>query len=254
MFLQIDSQTRGSGQQGVEVLIENEQGRVLTHIGGRHDELRRQRRFSGPRRPHHQRAGSTLDAPTEQGVQLSNAATKLFHVQRRAMLARDQARKDCETATLNDVVMIAASIVHAAILDNQQPPSLRSVFRVDLLQTHHPVRDALHLQVAIGTGQIVQQQHGAIAAGEELLQRQYLAAIDNGFAANRRSSDRESKTTRVGLTSSTSARIALVVSPNSTSDGWNMVYCSSGRRLFSDGTNSRMEIPSSVQPCEAPTS
>ena len=45
----------------------------------------------------------------------------------------------------------------------------------------------------------------------------------------------------------------MVVSLSSTSDGWNIVYWSSGRRLSSDGTSSRMVMPSSDQPWEAAT-
>ncbi len=75
----------------------------------------------------------------------------------------------------------------------------------------------------------------------------------SGLPARSRSSESESNTTRVGLIRSTSARIVLVVSLSSTSDGWNIVYCSSGRRLSSLGTSSRIVIPSSDQPWESAT-
>ena len=45
----------------------------------------------------------------------------------------------------------------------------------------------------------------------------------------------------------------MVVSPSSTSDGWNMVYCESGVRLSSEGISSTDATPSSDQPCELAT-
>jgi hypothetical protein len=60
-------------------------------------------------------------------------------------------------------------------------------------------------------------------------------------------------TTRVGLTRSTSARTARVVTPSSTSDGWNIVYWLSGSSVSSDGASSTTSMPSSDQPCERAT-
>ena len=39
------------------------------------------------------------------------------------------------------------------------------------------MRDALQLQVVLGRRAVVEQQHGAVAAGEELLEREDLAAV-----------------------------------------------------------------------------
>ncbi len=107
--------------------------------------------------------------PAQQGVEPSDSTAQLFHGLRRAVLARYQPRKDRQTSPLNDVIVIAPAEPHAAVFDDQQPPPLGAVFRIDLLQPHHAVRDALDLEVAIRTGQIIQQDHGAVAAREELL-------------------------------------------------------------------------------------
>ena len=81
-----------------------------------------------------------------------------------AVLGGDQPRKHLEPAAADDVVVVAAAELHAAVLDDAQPPPLRAVFRVQLLEQHHAVRDALHLQVVLGRGQVVEQQHRAVAA------------------------------------------------------------------------------------------
>ena len=72
------------------------------------------------------------------------------------MFACDEPWKDFETTTPNYVVVIAASKLYAAILDDHQSPPLGPVLWIHLLQPHHTVGDALHLEVAIGAGQVVQ--------------------------------------------------------------------------------------------------
>ena len=76
--------------------------------------------------------------------------------------------------------------------------------------------------------------------------RRYRSALP----ASSLSSDSESNTARVGRSCSASSKIARVVSPSSTSDGWKTVYCASGWRLSSEGISSRIRTPSSDQPCE----
>ena len=53
----------------------------------------------------------------------------------------------------------------------------RPVFRIQLLEAQHAVGDALHLQVVVRARHVVEQQHRAVAADEELLEREDLAAI-----------------------------------------------------------------------------
>ena len=71
---------------------------------------------------------------------------------RGAVLAGDQPRKDLDPAALDDVVVIAAAESDAAILEHDQPPPFRAVLRIQLLQPHHAVGDALHLQVVARAG------------------------------------------------------------------------------------------------------
>ncbi len=177
MLPQVDTQTGTAGQQGVDALVENEQGSLLPLLGRRHHKLRGQRRLSGSGRADDQGAGAVLEAPAEQGVQLGDAAGQLFCDRRQAMLARDEPRKDVDSPAPDGVVVKAAAEAHAAVLDDQEPPPLGAVLRVQLLQPHHAVRDALDLQVVGGAGQIVQQQHRAAPAGEELLEGEDLPAV-----------------------------------------------------------------------------
>ena len=72
----------------------------------------------------------------------------------------------------------------------------------------------------------------------------------SGLWASSRISESESKTIRVGLVRSTSARTALVVTLSSTSEGWNIVYWLSGSSSASGATSSKMSMPSSDQPCD----
>ena len=54
-----------------------------------------------------------------------------------------------------------------------------------------------------------------------------------------------------GWTRSTSSKTTRIVSPSSSSEGWNRVYVISGDWLSSKGTSSWICSPSSDQPCDA---
>ena len=116
-----------------------------------------------------------------------------------------------------------------------------------MLEREHAVRQALQVAVRRRAGQVVEQQHGAAAAGEVLLERQDLAAVAQrtlGQQANLRQRV-EHQTLRLdaGATSST----ALVVSASSTSDGWNSVFWSSSAQRIG---GRQLEH---VDPVEGPT-
>ena len=164
-------------QQRVDALVEDEHGRVLAACGGRRDELRGQRRLPGARCTHDQGAGASLDAAAEQRVHLSDVAGELVHDRGRAVFAGDQTRIDFDPSTLNDAVVIAAPEADAAELGDDEPPPFRAVFRVQLLQPNHAVRDALDLKVVGCTGQVVQEQYRAFSASEELLESEDLPAV-----------------------------------------------------------------------------
>ena len=73
--------------------------------------------------------------------------------------------------------MVAASKLHPPVLDDSETATLRAVLGIQLLEQHDAVRDALHLQIAIDRGQVVEQQHGALPGRKELLQRENLPPI-----------------------------------------------------------------------------
>ena len=93
------------------------------------------------------------------------------------MLGRDQAREHPQPALHDRVVVVAAAELDPAVLQHLQAPTLRAVLRLRLLEQQHAVRDAAHLQVLLGRGHVVEQQHGALAVHEELLERQDLAPV-----------------------------------------------------------------------------
>ena len=126
-------------------------------------ELRRQRRLAGARR---RRRSACWCLP-----RCRRRAARRAPGCRSASFARVVACR-CSAATrrgntsmpalLDHVVVIAAAELHAAILDDAQPAALRAVLGIELLEQHDAVRDALHLQVVIGRGQVVEQHHRAL--------------------------------------------------------------------------------------------
>src|SRR5689334_21695694 len=107
----------------------------------------------------------------------AHAATNCEATEDLPVLARNQAREHLDAALTDDVVVIAAAKRDAAAFHHHQAPPLRAVLGVELLQTYHTVSDALHLQIVVGAGHVVEQHHRAVAADEELLEREDLPAI-----------------------------------------------------------------------------
>src|SRR5215510_3654786 len=93
------------------------------------------------------------------------------------MVGGNQPREHFETAACDAEIVVAAAEIHAAILEHAQAPPVSAVFGDLLLEADHPVRDALHLQAALAGGQIIQQEHGAAATGEEVLEREHLPPV-----------------------------------------------------------------------------
>ena len=96
---------------------------------------------------------------------------------RRAMPRGHQARKHRHPAGIEHEVVFAALELLSAHLDDAQPPALGAVLLDRLLQADHAVADAVQLQVARLRSLVVEQEHGAEPVREELLEREYLAAI-----------------------------------------------------------------------------
>ena len=93
------------------------------------------------------------------------------------MFGRDEAWVDAQAAALDLEVVIATAVPDAAHLDDVQPPSLRAEPGQRLFERDDAVRDAVQLEIAARPALVVEEQHGAGARREEVLERQDLAAI-----------------------------------------------------------------------------
>ena len=98
------------------------------------------------------------------------------------MLGCDQAGKSEDATRADDIVVMTAAEAHAPVLDHAEPATLGPVIGMELLEPDHAVRDAVHLQVVLGGGQVVEQHDRAGAYREELLQRQDLSPVAQGGA------------------------------------------------------------------------
>ena len=92
------------------------------------------------------------------------------------MMRGDQAREHAHAAGLDHVVVVAAAERPPAHLVDPQAAAIAAEFRPQLVQPDDAVHDGVHVQALVGHLAFVEQQHGAAAAGEVLLQRQHLAA------------------------------------------------------------------------------
>ena len=90
--------------------------------------------------------------------------------------------KIAQSAGRDDEVVIAALKADAAHLDDAEPAPLGAVLRRELLERDDAVRQALQLEVARLRRPIVEQQHGAVASDEELLQAEDLPPIPQRLA------------------------------------------------------------------------
>ena len=93
------------------------------------------------------------------------------------VLGGDEARIDLQSAVLDREVVEAALERDAAHLHHPHPPALRAVVDRKLLQKHHPVGDGVKLQVVLVRGQVVEQDDGGPAPGEEVFESQDLAPV-----------------------------------------------------------------------------
>src|SRR5262249_28424617 len=89
----------------------------------------------------------------------------------------DQSRKDIQAAATNGEIVEAAAKSYAAHLADAQSPALGAVLVGQLLERDHAVRDALQMIVLGAAGPVVQQEYGAIMAGEVLFERKHLTPI-----------------------------------------------------------------------------
>ena len=163
---------------------------------------------------------------------------------------RQAVGRHCKAASPDDEVVIPGAELPAAVLDDAKPTALAAEIRCRLLEVDDAVGDALDLEIVIGGREIVEQDTVICCPAKNCLSARIWRRYRSALPASRRSSDRESMTTRDGLMRSTSDSTPRVVSPSSTSDGWNIVYCASGWRFSGAGASCRIVTPSSDQPCD----
>jgi hypothetical protein len=130
---------------GIQTFIEDIGGGVLTPLCRRHDKLCGDGRLAGTRRAKQQRAGSAVEAATQQGIQLRHTAGDSLPRKVLVMFSRDEARIDGNPAGLNIKIMVAAPIFAATEFDDAEAAPLRSVFQCQMFKCDHAVRDASDL-------------------------------------------------------------------------------------------------------------
>ena len=127
--LQVDAHQPGPVDQQAELLVEDEQRRLLAAFDGRDGELQREKGLAGPGRSHQQGARALLDAAAEQGVEFADAAREDVAREAGLVLAGDEARKHLDAAGRDDEVMEPAPEALAAVLDHAQAAALGAVVR-----------------------------------------------------------------------------------------------------------------------------
>ena len=128
---------------------------------------------------HDQRAGAFFDAAAEQRIELRDAARQLRVASRRCRCSAATSRgKTSIPPLLDHVVVVAAAKLHAAVLDDPQPPTLGPVLRVAAARAARTPCAMLWSCRSRSVGRhVVEQQDGALPRREELLERENLPAI-----------------------------------------------------------------------------
>ena len=213
----------------LRALVEHEDDRLLAAPGRRDAELRGDRRLAGAGAADDQRAGAVFDAAAEQRVERRRGSDASFGtLPSAAVFGGDQPREDHEAALADHVVVIAAAKSRAAKLDDAQPPPLGAVLGTEMLEQDHAVRDALHVQIVIGGRHVVEQHHGALPAREDTASGPGSAAGSAAGCRRAAATPTASRTRRGSASASRRRRgSAWSSAASSTSDGWNIVYCSS---------------------------
>ncbi len=177
ILLERQAQGAGAGLYGALTLVEGEEDRLLAPCGGRQGIGQGEGGFADPRRADEQRIGAALQPAAEHLVELRVAAGGELPREGGMVLGGHQPRMDVEAAPLDGEVVEAAPEWDAAHLHHPHAPPLGAVVYGQLLQHHHPVGDGVELQVVLRGGEIVEQDHGALTLGEEVLQGQHLAPV-----------------------------------------------------------------------------
>jgi len=122
-----------------------------------------------------------LDALTHQVVEVGIARLQQAPLLVALMVGGDEPREDRQAAPPDNEVVITSTVRLSAELQDTQPPPLGAVLGRQLLQRHDAVHDALQLQVGRLGGFIIEQEDGALAADEELLEGEDLPTVTKGI-------------------------------------------------------------------------
>ena len=110
-------------------------------------------------------------------IQIVDAAGEDRPIDLRRLLGRHQTRENPQPSLDDGEVVIPPARLESANLDHPQPPAFVAVIVGLLLQQKNAVGDALQLPVVFRRGSIVEEEHGALPSGEELLQHHDLAPV-----------------------------------------------------------------------------
>ena len=177
-LFELDAQGGGPGFERGEAFVEGENDGVVAALGRRDGILDGDGRFSRAGGPHQQSAGAAIGPAAQQRIERRDAALDAFAVETARYVPTATSRgKTIKPAFANGKIVVAAAKTGSAEFHDAQPAPLGAIDRGQLLQRNDAVGDALKLEVRAFGCSVVEQQHGAFAADEKLLQGQNLPAI-----------------------------------------------------------------------------
>src|SRR5688572_28691945 len=97
--------TASPRHEGPDRFVKRIKLNLLPLAGGERSITEGQRGLAGPRRPHDERTGSTVQTASKQGVQTLNAGRKVNRCKVELVGFRLEARKDDDSLLFNDEVM-----------------------------------------------------------------------------------------------------------------------------------------------------
>lgn len=133
--------------------------------------------LAAPRGSDEERRGGPIHTAAEHGVEAGAPARQRLGERVRSVLRRDQSREDDEPTRLHDVVVVAASERGSAELADPKPSTIGAIPHGLLLEQHDAVREALDLLIGRVTRPVVEQEDGARAPDEVLLEGEELTPV-----------------------------------------------------------------------------
>ncbi len=175
-----DSHGGGAGFKRFGRLIEGEDDGVIAAFGGCDGVLDRDSGFAAASGAHEEGAGAAMGPAAEECVEGGDAALNLRAGEGLGVFIGDEAGKDLDAAGSDAEIMVSAAVGGAAKFGHAKAASFRAVFGGELFEGDDAVGDGVELFVGTFSGAVVKKQDGALAADEELLESENLAAIAEG--------------------------------------------------------------------------